>query len=143
MASSINIGVGTFYDTVYSIVRENVDTNSEAMKSNIQRAARKSRDMLRRYRGMYRRGSLAPKGSTGAYAAGWTAYFHSAELGEGHFKAVVANKAKPSITHLVEDGHVKYIFGRGPLGRVAPHPHIEPAWEVGAEMLRGETVDNP
>lgn len=144
MASHMSVGVGTFYDTVYSIVKDNVDTNSKQLKKDIDKAANKSRDMLRSYKGRYVRGRLRPVGaSTGVYAAGWEVYRHGSELSEGHYKAVVANKAKPQLTHLVEDGHVKYIFGSGPHGRVAAHKHIEPAYEAGASLLGGLTVDNP
>lgn len=144
MASSRSIGIGTFYDTVCQIVKETADTDSAQLKRDIDKAAKKSCNVLRGYRGRYVRGRLSPAGhSTGAYAAGWQVYRHGSELGEGHYSAVVANKAKPSLTHLVENGHVKYIFGRGPFGRVAEHKHIEPAYEAGAEVLRGVTVDNP
>ena len=44
---------------------------------------------------------------------------------------------------LIENGHVKYIFGRGPYGFVRAHKHIEPAYEAGAKKMKGATVDNP
>lgn len=142
--ANFQVSAGTFYDRVVEIVKENMDDNVKEMQKEVKSAARRSRNKLRSYKGHTITGVLRPMGfSTGQYAAGWEAYFHGAELSYGHFEAVVANKSKPTLTHLLENGHVKYIFGRGPLGRVKAYKHIEPAYEYGARRLKGATVDNP
>ena len=60
---------------------------------------------------------LSPKKS-GVYGKGWTVKKASEN---GTAKNIVHNKNKPSITHLLENGHAK----RGG-GRVAGKPHIRP-----------------
>lgn len=144
MASHFTVSSGTFYNRVIEIVKENMDENTEAMRKQVMSAARTSRDELRSYKGRYVRGRLSPVGSsTGRYAASWQVYHHRGELQYGHFEATVANKGRHMLTHLLENGHVKYIFGKGPLGRVSAHKHIEPAYEKGAAKMKGATVDNP
>lgn len=143
MAETYHVSSGNFYDRVTQIVKECCDENTEAMVRSVTKAARTSRNALRKRKGTTIHGTLARVGSTGKYAAGWQLYMGKRELADGHFDVTVANKTKPSLTHLLEDGHVKYIFGRGPQGFVDGDGHIEAAYEEGAEILRGQTVDNP
>lgn len=65
---------------------------------------------------------------SGGYAAGWTASVSRDALGS--VTATVHNKAKPSLTHLLEFGH----GGPHPAGA---HPHIAPAAdEAVSDLIR-------
>ena len=66
---------------------------------------------------------------TGKYAKGWTYDMHTAADSSPY--AVVHNKAKPGLTPLLEHGH------GGPAPAKA-HPHIEAAYERGAEEFEGK-----
>lgn len=72
--------------------------------------------------------STSPK-KKGKYAKGWKATEEKQQVGSG-ITVVVANKKKPSLTHLLEKGHEK----RGG-GFVSGKKHIEPAFEEAVEEL--------
>lgn len=67
---------------------------------------------------------------TGKYANGWTV--------ENDFEEktyTVYNQAKPSLTHLLENGHLKS-NQYGSWGRTEGHPHIKPVEEwANAEVM--------
>lgn len=72
----------------------------------------------------------------GGYAGGWTS---SAEgsVGSTGYSRTVYNSSKPSLTHLLEFGHAKVLWGHRTGERVSPKPHIEQAFNAGAaEMER-------
>lgn len=75
-------------------------------------------------------------GDTGDYASGWrmeTDYNHF-----GGYYVRVNNVTKPSLTHLLEFGHEKWIHGVDTGERVPAYPHIEKAYEAGAEAILKE-----
>lgn len=59
----------------------------------------------------------APK-NTGKYRSGWTYKMENE-------KAIVFNATRGQLSHLLENGHLT----RNRKGRVAPQPHIRPAYE--------------
>lgn len=65
-------------------------------------------------------------GGTGEYASGWTY-----KVTEGRLKAeaVIYNKAKPGLAHLLEHGHVSRNGTGRVFGRVPAYPHIGPVEE--------------
>lgn len=67
-------------------------------------------------------------GGTGEYAGGWT---HDSEEEAHAFYDVTHNTSQPSLTHLLEKGHMKR--GRG--GWVAGRRHIADGYEAGVEEL--------
>lgn len=69
---------------------------------------------------------------TGGYAAGWRAKYDSHR---GDYHATIYNGAKPGLTHLLEFGHGKVLWGRRVGGRVGPRPHIEQAYNAGVKEL--------
>ena len=77
---------------------------------------------------------------TGEYAAGWAA--SSEEDRDGWVESTVHNKTRWQLTHLLEKGHQKFIYGHNTGERVPAYPHIEPAYAVGAQILEQATVDN-
>lgn len=67
------------------------------------------------------------KGDGTHYANGWA--LKRSRGSSGVITVTVYNKGKPSLTHLLEDGHV-ISNGRGTYGRTEPIRHIKPveAW---------------
>lgn len=61
------------------------------------------------------------------YKSGWTYKTEGSGL---ETKVVIYNKSKPSLTHLLENGHEVY-----PRGHVDAIPHIEPAQRKATEEL--------
>ena len=99
--------------------------DEEQLRRDVQAAARATTDELRN-------GALTPA-VTGEYAAGWG---YETEVEVGHVRATVRNRKKPGLTHLLEKGHEKFVNGVDTGERVPAYPHIEPAYEVGADRLR-------
>lgn len=63
----------------------------------------------------------APK-NTGKYAKGFAI---KKDNSNGKSNRIIYNKAKPSIGHLLELGHIK----KGGKGRVKARPHMQPAYD--------------
>lgn len=125
MAGSATIKIDAFAATLTEMAEGVVTQDDEQLRRDVQAAARATTDELRN-------GALTPA-VTGEYAAGWG---YETELGVGHVKVTVHNKKKPGLTHLLEKGHEKFVDGVDTGERVRAYPHIEPAYEVGADRLR-------
>lgn len=69
-------------------------------------------------------------GKHGHYADGWTKQIESSNW-KGITKKIIYNKAKPQITHLLENGHLK----AGGTGRVQGIPHITPVFDNVTQKL--------
>ena len=70
---------------------------------------------------------------SGEYAQGWRSKPEPAAFG-GYYVRVY-NDAKPSLTHLLEFGHEKWVHGVDTGGRVPARPHIADAADRGAEAV--------
>lgn len=125
----MDVSIDAFTDTLMEIATDVVTRDDEQLRKDVQAAARATRNELRN-------GALTPALS-GVYAAGWS---YETELDIGHVRVAVRNKRKPGLTHLLEKGHAKFVHGRPTGGRVPAYPHIEPAYEVGADRLRRLTT---
>lgn len=119
-----------FGEVVAKMVAEHVESQQKAGGDLVRKAGRKTASELRK---------TSPK-RTGRYAAGWG--MTSESDSDDHVEVTVHNKRRWQLTHLLEKGHVKFIFGHNTGERVRAIPHIAPAYEVGAEMLRNASVDN-
>lgn len=64
-------------------------------------------------------------GKNKKYAKGWSVRNKSTLAGGVDF--VIHNKVKPHLVHLLEDGHVMFLFGKPTNKRVPAKPHFEPA----------------
>lgn len=126
MAGSVTVRIDGFSDTLMALAGDIVTQDDEQLRRDVQAAARATTDELRN-------GALTPA-VTGEYAAGWG---YETELELGHVRVTVHNKRKPGLTHLLEKGHEKFVNGVDTGERVPAYPHIEPAYEVGADRLRG------
>lgn len=106
-----------------------MDEYSKKVKDVSREACRKvSRDLAKTLKG------TSPKKS-GEYASGW------AVKKEGEDTFIVHNKAKPGLTHLLENGHVSR-NQYGSYGRVGAIKHIEPAANAAQEELITEIEAN-
>lgn len=122
-----------FGDEVCRMVEDSIKENSEALDHNVRKAGAKSANRLRTVRSPAGRPSagMTPT-KTGAYASGWRA---KTERQGTQTVCTVYQSKKPGLTHLLEKGHAKFIFGH-PTGEYVPgYPHIEPAYEEGAKEL--------
>ena len=61
----------------------------------------------------------------GDYAKGWSVRNKSTLAGGVEF--TIHNKAKPTLVHLLEDGHEMFLFGKYMKKRVPAKPHFEAA----------------
>lgn len=99
---------------------------SDNLKAAVRAGGKKATDTLQQ--------TKVP-GATGEYASGWKMKTESDGYG-GH-ACRVYNDKKPSLTHLLEFGHEKWVFGHDTGERVPAYPHIETAYEAGVgELLR-------
>ncbi len=81
-----------------------------------------------------------------ASANGWKSDYsggfgYEIEKGRLFTKAIVGNKKKPSLVHLLENGHsIPYLYGhkRAGSGSAKAYPHVSPA----VENLESELVKN-
>lgn len=134
-SGTITCGVTDVYSTVVGLCEESKARTEQKMRRDIRAAADSAVAELEGYKGNYVVGTLHPVGhSTGDYAKGWRAYHHATV--EGHAKSVVANAAKPSLTHLLEFGHTMFIFGHNTHRHGGQHKHIAQAYEHAAAKLR-------
>ena len=102
MAKSINAQLN---DILEEYSKEVEDTTRKVTKEIAKESASKLR-------------SNSPR-KTGAYASGWTSKMTDEKT------AVVYNKKKPQLTHLLENGHV-IRNKKGSYGRVGGRKHIAP-----------------
>ena len=73
-------------------------------------------------------------GATGEYAEGWVATEEKGFTG-GTFVTVHNAGRKASLTHLLENGHEKFVHGHDTGERVPAYKHIAPAYETGREAM--------
>ena len=125
MAGSATIKIDALVATLTEMAEGVVAQDEEQLRKDVQAAARATTDELRN-------GALTPA-VTGEYAAGWG---YETEVEIGHVRATVRNRKKPGLTHLLEKGHEKFVNGVDTGERAPAYPHIEPAYEVGADRLR-------
>lgn len=125
-SGQVTVGIDGFSAVLMEIAEDCVSANDEALRRNVQLAGNATANELRN-------GALTPAVS-GEYAAGWSKT--TEKDGIGFVKVVIHNKKKPGLTHLLEKGHEKWIHGVDTGERVPAYPHIESAYEVGADRLR-------
>ena len=68
------------------------------------------------------------------YSEGWTYQLETSSFGV--VKVTAYNKTKPSLTHLLENGHEAIVFGKH-MGRIKGKKHIKPVQEwAEAEIMK-------
>lgn len=106
-------------DSITVQMREVMDEVSEAYQKGVSKAVTKvAKDSATKLK------SSSPK-RTGKYARGWSV------KKDGDKSATVYNKTAPSLTHLLENGHV-IRNKKGTYGRAPAHKHIAPVeqWAI-------------
>lgn len=77
--------------------------------------------------------------NTGRYASGWK--MRTKFDGYGGYYVRIYNDVKPGLTHLLEFGHEKFVFGKDTGERVPAHPHIAEAAEHGEGIMLREMAN--
>lgn len=116
MGSAISIdGFARELESIVELEMEKVDRATEA---GVQAAASKTVEELK--------ATSAHGDVSGAYRKGWRMKATGNDV--VGYEATVFQGAQPTLTHLVE-------FGHGGPQPAPPHPHMEKAYEAGAEEL--------
>lgn len=120
------VSVEQFADEVTEIYRNYSDEVMKEVDEAVKDVAEKSRDELKVAGGF--------KNRTGKYRRGWTMTIEETRLG---IKATVHNKVY-QLTHLLESGHAKFLWGRATGEQVQAFPHIEAVNEEAQRKLEEE-----
>ena len=80
-----------------------------------------------------------PKKRSGRYSKGWR-YTMEKQPMRGYLSVSVYNATEPTLTHLLEHGHVLKRGGRQ-VGEVGPIPHIEPAQQEAEQELLKQLME--
>lgn len=113
-------------DEVMSVLKEETDARLEEINKRVDQIAAEAVNELKQTSPR----SKGSGGKHGHYAEGWAKKNEESNW-EGITKKTIYNKAKPQITHLLENGHLK----AGGTERVPGIPHIGPVHEKIAEKL--------
>lgn len=120
-----------FGETLRRVCIQHAKAQTRAGKAVVERAARKSAKTLRE-------GSATPK-DHGDYAKGFTS--RKTADADDLVEYTVGNAGKEApLVHLLEDGHELVFFGRPTGTRTRAFPHVAPAFEEGAEIIRRASV---
>lgn len=127
MADNAVIGgdMGGFGDVITQFASDVIKQDQAQLKKDVRKAAKVTEQQLH---------STSPR-RTGRYAAGWTTSV--TEDADGHIKASVHNATDWQLTHLLEKGHEQFFMGHDMGHRYPGVKHIEPAYEAGADYLKG------
>ena len=115
----IDISAGELTSALTQIVEEEIGDINKATKQAVTKGCQAAVDSLR---------SNSPK-KTGEYAEGWRKTVTGNDL--VGYQGVVYQSAKPSLTHLLENGH-------GGPAPAPPYPHIAPAFDDGVKAFEKE-----
>ena len=124
--SNTTVDISAFGSAFDGILEDFAKDCEKKHEAAVRAGGKKAKDMLQQ--------TKVP-GATGEYASGWQMKMDSESFGGKY--ARVHNAKKPSLTHLLELGHEKFVYDNHIGGRVPGYPHIEPAYNAAVnEMLR-------
>lgn len=123
---SRTISVDKLSDEISNILSEYSDDVAEETDKTIREVANEAKDQLK-VEGDF-------ENRTGQYRKGWKVTFEETRLG---LTAIVHNK-KYQLTHLLESGHAKWLFGRYTGETVRAFPHIEKVNDEAQRKLEEE-----
>lgn len=124
MAKSVSIN--NFAGEVMKITREYAEEVEDQAEAAVMKTAFHSEDEL------HVAGSF--KNETGKYRKGWTVTFNQLRYG---LEAIVHNR-RYMLTHLLESGHAKWLWGKDTGEEVRAFPHIAEVNEEAQRMLEEE-----
>lgn len=109
--------LATYGDDVFDVLGDAIKETSE-----------KAMDELRSVN------TFSPRGNpTGAYSSDWD--YKQVQVSRLKTEAVVYNQNHYRLTHLLESGHAKWLWGRQGQGRVQGYEHIRPVNDMAQEMV--------
>lgn len=139
-AQHVIVGVDRFGTIVRQMVQSNIDENIEVLDANVLAAAEQAAAELKEtsavgdsWRGW---GSIVQ--DIGSYKAGWQAYHYKPR--KDSVLAIVAQANYPTITHLLEEGHELFFFGRDTGRRLAGNQAIATAYKNAVPTASGGLV---
>lgn len=139
-AQHVIVGVDRFGHIVREMVQANIDGNIESLDENVHAAAEHAAAELHEtsatkdaWRGI---GSIVQ--DVGTYRAGWHAYHYKPK--KERVLAIVAQAHYPTITHLLEEGHEWFFFGKDMGKRIPGNGAIAKAYKNAAPIARGGNV---
>ena len=115
----MNISPDQLADTVMKVLNDFVQATNETVDDAAKAAASHARDDLQ---------TTSPRLS-GDYQKGWAVKVQSRAKQGGLAKVTVYNRTNYQLTHLLENGHAKVVYGHRTGGRVQPKVHIKPVEE--------------
>ena len=133
--SDVTCDVNDFYENVMHMFEAAVTEAEEDLQRDIYAAADDAVAELRDAKGEWSKSEDLDGRSAYLYEKGWVAYKH--KMVDGHVEAVVANKNAPGLTHLIERGHEKFVYGHDTGERTKARPHIKQAYEHSAHKHFG------
>lgn len=127
---------GGAYDALMAMATQFVEGVEAEVQADVYSMADDARDALRADVGSWSQTEDLPGGRERlTYERGWESYHH--KMAEGHVQAVVANRTAPGLTHLIENGHELFVYGRDAHRRTKPRPHIKEAYEKARKRRLG------
>lgn len=120
------VSVNDFSGEIVKIYVGYIDSVRETTDETIRDIAKESKDQLKIEGDFQNR--------TGRYRKGWKVTFNEDRFG---IQAVIHNKVY-QLTHLLESGHAKWLFGRDTGEEVQAFPHIEKVNEETHRRLEEE-----
>lgn len=130
MAGYLSCEVGDFYSMVMHEFEQMVDSAKRDLQADVYAAADDATSHLKADVGDWSQTEDLPERERLHYERGWKAYKHKPT--EEGVEAVVANANAPQLTHLIENGHELFVFGRDTGRRTKARPHIKDAYEYAA-----------
>ena len=132
MSRSRRIGVLDFRDAINSVfVRYGQEVNG-VLDSALQEVTRESCEDLKAVTTWRKQYASSP------YSKDWTWSIEPAKRLSR--KVVVYNADHYQLTHLLESGHAKYLWGRDTGGEVQAFPHIKPIADKAYEHLDNAVI---
>lgn len=122
------IKVSDFTGSVTNIYKSYASSVQEEVNEAVKDVAGQARDQLK-VEGDFKNGS-------GKYRKGWRITFNETRFG---LEATIHNKVY-QLTHLLESGHAKWLWGRSTGETVQAFPHIEKVNEEAQKKLEEEIV---
>lgn len=124
MSQSMHISSDALAGVMEDILSQYGSNVTDIMKDEVKKASDEAVKTIQ---------SLAPRGS-GKYAKSWKIQKMTVSS-DGVQATIGASKPYYRLTHLLEHGHYKVLWGKDVGGEVAPRPHIRPGEEAAEKAL--------